>query len=115
MIRAGEGRYAVALECHKIGKDMLVVITGGEEEHIGSATLIEAKDHLQTMIKKDHKDHIVSEKMANIIYDKIGKDLLVICGIHIEDASKKEIDILVRNAKECVAQFLLTQEEKDEK
>jgi|GEM_PF-502587 len=115
MISVGEGRYAVALECHNIGKDRLVVITGGEEEHIGSVTLIEEQNHLQTMIKKGHKDHIVSEKMANIIYDKIGKDLLVICGIHIEDASKEEIDSLVRNAKECVAQFLLTEEKQHEK
>jgi len=113
MISAGEGRYTVTLQSHKIGKDKLVIITGGEEEHIGSATLIEEKGHLQTMIKKGHKDHIVSEKMANIIYDKIGKDLLVICGIHIEDASKEEIDSLVRNAKECVEQFLLTVGEKE--
>ncbi len=108
MISAGEGRYNVILKSYKIGKDRLVIISGGEEEHIGSVTLIESKDHLQTMSKKGHKDHIVSEKMANVIYDKIGKDLLVICGIHIENASKEEIDILVRNAKECVEQFLLT-------
>ena len=106
MICAGEGRYTVTLKSHKIGKDMLVIITGGEEEHIGSATLIEEKGHLQTMIKKGHTDHIVSERMANIIYDKIGKDLLVVCGIHINDASKEEIDILVDNARECVDRFI---------
>ena len=106
MISAGEGRYTVTLKSHKIGKDMLVIITGGEEEHIGSATLIEEKGHLQTMIKKGHKDHIISEKMANIIYDKIGKDLLVICGIHIDDASKEEIDILVDNTQVCVDRLL---------
>jgi len=87
MISAGEGRYGVRLESYAIGKDRLVIITGGEEEHIGSATLIEAKGHLQTMIKKGHQDHVVSEKMANMIYDKMGEDLLVVCGIHIDDAS----------------------------
>ncbi len=106
MISVGEGRYTVTLKCHKIGKDRLVIITGGEEEHIGSATLIESKGHLQTMIKKGHKDHIVSEKMANIIYDTIEKDLLVVCGIHIDDASKEEIDILVDNAQACVDRLL---------
>ncbi len=106
MISAGEGRYSVRLESYNIGKDMLIVITGGEEEHIGSATLIESKGHLQTMIKKGHQDHVVSEKMANIIYDTIGKDLLVVCGIHIDDASKEEIDILVDNAQACVARLL---------
>ncbi len=106
MISAGEGRYGVRLESYNIGKDILIVITGGEEDHIGSATLIEAKGHLQTMIKKGHKDHIISEKMANIIYDTIGKDLLVVCGIHIDDASKEEIDILMDNAQVCVDIFL---------
>ena len=106
MISAGEGRYSVRLESYNIGKDMLIVITGGEEDHIGSATLIEAKGHLQTMIKKGHQDHVVSEKMANIIYDTIEKDLLVVCGIHIDDASKEEIDILVDNTQACVDIFL---------
>ena len=106
MISMGKGRYTVTLESHKIGKDRLVIITGGEEEHIGSATLIEEKGHLQTISKKGHKDHIVSERMANIIYDKIGKDLLVVCGIHIDDASKEEIDILVDNTQACVNIFL---------
>jgi len=106
MISAGEGRYCVRLESYNVGKDMLIVITGGEEDHIGSATLIEAKGHLQTMIKKGHQDHVVSEKMANIIYDTIGKDLLVVCGIHIDDASKEEIDILVDNAQACVDSFI---------
>ncbi len=115
MISVGEGRYRVRLKSYEIGNDRLIIITGGEKEHIGSATLIEDKGDLQTMIKKGHKDHIVSEKMANIIYDTIEKDLLVICGIHIDNASTEEIDNLVRNAKECVEQFLLTQEEEHEK
>ena len=106
MISAGEGRYSVRLESYNVGKDMLIVITGGEEEHIGSATLIEEKGYLQTMIKKGHQDHVISEKMANIIYDTIGKDLLVVCGIHIDDASKEEIDILIDNTQACVKRFL---------
>ena len=44
--------------------------------------------------------------MASIIYDKMKKDILVICGIHIDDATDKEIDILVNNAQKCVDIFL---------
>jgi len=106
MISAGEGRYTVRLESHNVGKDMLIIITGGEKDHIGSATLMESKGHLQTMIKKGHQDHVISEKMANIIYDTIEKDLLVVCGIHIDNASKEEIDMLVGNAQACVNIFL---------
>ncbi|RRS30579.1 MAG: hypothetical protein P794_06415 [Epsilonproteobacteria bacterium (ex Lamellibrachia satsuma)] len=106
MISAGEGRYSVRLTSYKIGNDRLVIITGGEEEHIGSATLIEAKGRLQTISKKGHKDHVISERMANMIYNTMGEDLLVICGIHIDNASKEEIDILVNNAQTCVNIFL---------
>ena len=106
MISVGNGRYTVRLKSYNVGKDILIVITGGEEDHIGSATLIEKKDHLQTIIKKGHQDHVISERMANIIYDTIGKDLLVVCGIHIDDASKEEIDILIRNAQIYVNRFI---------
>lgn len=106
MISAGDGRYSVRLKSYAIGKDRLIVITGGEEEHIGSATLIEGEGHLKTVIKGGHQDHVISEKMANMIYDKMGEDLLVICGIHIDDASKEEIEMLVHNAQECVNIFL---------
>ena len=47
-----------------------------------------------------------TERMASIIYDKIKKDILVICGIHINNATKEEIDILVNNAQKCVDIFL---------
>ncbi len=40
-----------------------------------------------------------------IIYDKIRKDILVICGIHISNASKEEIDILVNNAQNVLISF----------
>ncbi|HIP17987.1 MAG TPA: hypothetical protein EYG78_01480 [Sulfurovum sp.] len=106
MIRAGEGRYSVILNAYRIGNDRLIVITGGEEAHIGSATLIEERGHMQTLSKNGHKDYLVSEKMANLIYDTIGSDLLVICGIHIDNASKEEIDVLVDNAQMCVNIFL---------
>ncbi|MDQ1326652.1 MAG: gallate decarboxylase subunit [Campylobacterota bacterium] len=106
MITAGEGRYKIVLTSQAIGNDLLVIITGGEEEHIGSVTLKQEKESFQTISKKGHKDYMVSERMTGIIYDKIRKDVLVICGIHIEDATKEEIDILVNNAQKCVDIFL---------
>jgi len=51
-------------------------------------------------------DHIISEKMARLIYDKIEKDVLVVCGIHIDYATTEEIEQLVENARQCVTIYL---------
>jgi len=105
MICVGEGRFCIKLFYQDIGEDKLIIITGGEKEHIGSATLIEIGGFVQSFSKKEHKDYIVSEKIANIIYEEIGKELVVICGIHIDNASKEEINILIGNTQKCVNIF----------
>ena len=106
MITVGRGRYAVHLEAYTVGNDRLIVITGGEKAHIGSASLAEAGGKVQTISKKGHKDHVVSEKVASLICDKIGRDTLVMCGIHIDHASPEEIGLLVKNAQQCVSMYL---------
>lgn len=115
MICVGEGRYRVALQYIHVGRDILVIITGGEEAHIGAASLIEDGAYLQTIKKGGHKDYIVSEKMAKAIYDRMERDLLIVCGIHIEDAAEEEIKRLIDNAEKCVDEFLTIQEKQNEK
>ena len=105
MISAGEGRYVVVLRHYQIGKDRLFIITDEKEGHIGAITLIE-KNHLQTVCKKGHRDDVVSHGLAKVIYDNLGDDIAVVCGIHIDNATKDEIDILVQNAHKCVIKFL---------
>lgn len=114
MIEVGEGRYRVMLRSYDIGADQLLLITGGEEEHIGAATLIEKNSPLATLKKQGHKEHYISETIAQRVYDQTKKDLLVVCGIHINRATAEEIDILIDNAKTCVDLFL-KKEMKNEK
>ncbi|WP_365937970.1 hypothetical protein [Sulfurovum sp.] len=42
-----------------------------------------------------------------------GKDLPVVCGMHIDHAGKEEIDILVDHAQKCVDIFLRRSNETD--
>ncbi|SFZ99032.1 Conserved protein [hydrothermal vent metagenome] len=106
MIEVGEGKYKVFLRSYDVGQDKLLIITGGEEEHIGAASLKEKDLPISTLKKKGHKEHHISEAIAQRIYDCIERDLLVVCGIHIDNATAKEIDILVDNANSCVDLFL---------
>ena len=104
MISVGVEKYVVTLTYFFIGKDLLVIITGGDE-HIGGVSLIE-NNSFSTIGKKKHKDNIISNMVAPMIYDALKKDTLVVCGIHIDNATPQEIDILINNAQECVKDFL---------
>ena len=104
MFNYGDGKYMVTLTHLFIGKDLLVIITGGDE-HIGGVTLLE-NSSFSTIGKENHKDKVISDMVAPIIYDTLKKDVLVVCGIHIDNAISKEIEILTNNAQECVKEFL---------
>ncbi len=103
-MKSGKGKYKISLTHSFIGKDLLVIITGGVS-HIGAVSLSE-KDKISTVCKKLHKDDIITSKVAPLIYDSLGVDTLVVCGIHLDNATKNDIKILVKNAKKCVNKFL---------
>ncbi len=105
MIRYGKEQYKITLQFFDIGNDLLLIITGGKE-HIGSASLID-NNHLSTLNKIGHKDDIISRQVAPLISKKIKKDLLVVCGIHLDNATQQDIKILTHNVNICVEEFLL--------
>ncbi len=104
MISAGEGRYLVKLVHFFIGEDLLIIITGGDE-HIGGVSLVESNS-CSSIYKKNHKDNVISDMVAPIIYNSLKKDTLVVCGIHLDDATLDDIDILINNAQDCAKKFL---------
>jgi hypothetical protein len=104
MVCYGEDKHMITLTHLFIGDDLLVIITGGDE-HIGGVSLLE-NNSFSTISKKDHKDTIISKMVAPTIYDAIKKDVLVVCGIHLDDATKEDIDILIENTQQCVEEFL---------
>jgi len=104
MISIGKDREKVNLKYLRIGKDLLVIITGGDA-HIGGVTLSEDGCH-STLSKRGHKECIITKQIAPRIQNFFKKDVLVICGIHIDNATLNEINVLVANAQKCVEIFL---------
>jgi hypothetical protein len=104
-LSVGEGRYRIELECLQIGNDRLFIITSAKEGHIGAVTLAEKKG-LQTLSKQGHRDDIVSQSVAEILHRALGEDIVVVCGIHIDHATKEEIETLVVNAQQCATHYL---------
>ncbi len=105
LLSVGEGKYCIELKCLYIGRDRLFIITSAKRKHIGAVTLAE-KRGLQTLSKQGHRDDIVSQGVAEILHTALGEDIAVVCGIHIDHATKEEIETLVANAQECARNYL---------
>jgi len=102
MITSGEGRYKVWLKQERIGKDRLYILGGGEKPHIGGMVVMEPGKDTHTVRLGTHYDYVVLEPIAEKACKKYNVTVAAVGGIHIDNASKQEIDIIVNNCKELM-------------
>jgi len=100
MITSGEGRYKIYLERKDLSNDILLVMRGGEKPHIGSVVICENEKISESIKFGEHKDYIVLEPIALAAAKKYKRKVVAIGGIHIEAASKDEIELIIKNCKE---------------
>ena len=99
MITSGEGKTRVWLKKEKIEDDLLIIVGGGEKTHIGNVVM-SAPGHKTQILKYDnHKDYVVLEPIAKKVCEKYKKVVVVVGGIHIENASKKDIELIIKNCE----------------
>ena len=102
MITSGEGKYRVFLEEKKIGADLIYILGGGERPHIGGLVICEPNKEPETIRLEGHFDDIVLKPIAEAACKKYKTKVVAIGGVHVDNATEKEIDILVKNCKELV-------------
>ena len=100
MITAGEGKYKVFLENKELDDDLVYIIGGGEKSHIGGVVICEPAQTTKILKLEGHYDYIVLEPIAKEACKKYNKTVVAIGGIHVDNASKEEIEKLVRNCKD---------------
>jgi gallate decarboxylase subunit D len=99
MITSGNGKTKVWLKKQKIEDDLLIIVGGGEKSHIGTTILCVPNKKCQILKYGTHKDHIVIKPIAEKACRKYKKVVVAVGGIHINNASKKEIDEVIKNCK----------------
>jgi len=102
MITSGEGKYKVTLEKHTVGDDLIFILGGGEKTHIGGLVICEPGKKPQISRLENHYDHVVLEPIAQAACEKYKTKVVAIGGVHIDNASKEEINIIVKNCKELI-------------
>jgi hypothetical protein len=102
MITSGEGKYKVWLEEKKIGNDILFILGGGEQSHIGGVVICEPNKNPQVIRLEGHYDDVVLKPIAEAACKKYKTKVVAVGGVHVDNATKQEIEKLVENCKELV-------------
>jgi hypothetical protein len=103
MITCGEGKYKVWLKKEMLGADILYTLGGGERPHIGAVVVKEQGRRIRTLRMGNHYDHIVLKPIVMAAYKKYRCTVVGVGGVHIDNATKDEIRILVNNCKGLIA------------
>jgi len=102
MITSGEGKYKVYLEKKQLDDDLIYIVGGGQKAHIGGIVICEPGKKPNTIKLEGHYDYVVLEPIAIEAFKKYKKKVVAIGGIHIDNATKEEINIIVENCKELI-------------
>jgi len=99
MLTSGRGKYKVWLKQEKIGDNLLFVLGGGEKSHVGGVVICEPGKKIQAVRLEGHFDDIVLKPIAETACKKYKTKVVAVGGVHVDNATKKEIDLLVENCR----------------
>ena len=103
----GDGIFKVIAEVKIIGDDLMISVWGGTKPHIGSISVSVPRPGLQdntTMSATSsiinligHKDEVVARKFSEQLAAKFNKNAIATAGIHIDDITENQINIIMHN------------------
>ena len=110
------GRIKIRLQAIPMGEDLLVALSGGDAPHIGCVTLSVPRPSLldgetnrattSVLNRTGHKDHVSAEYVSDALCERLGRHVAVAAGIHVEQITAEEIEIVRELAKALVAHLL---------
>ncbi len=109
-------RLAVRLELKDTGRGWLGLLTGGESPHIGGVVLATPRPSLADPSKTScdvasipvsgHLDNEVGSEVAALLCKTMEDAVVVVSGIHADNASPDDITEIYRNVSNATGQML---------
>lgn len=108
---SGEAKYFVEAEAFICGGDISVTVCGGTGYHVGAAALAVYEPErdsatVSVMTVYTHRDDKVASCFAKTISREMKRTVSVSAGIHIDDASREELEMLWNNSLECCTELV---------
>ncbi|MBP1903915.1 hypothetical protein J2Z32_000532 [Paenibacillus turicensis] len=98
----------IKLEVIEAGRDVLLLITGGEA-HIGATSTAYWHDgqcQVETIAIPHHKEHTLTESIAERAANQLQCTVSVVMGIHYDNLNKAQILQISDRVEELFQQFL---------
>ena len=106
---AGEGRWQVEARAFCTAEGIVVLLTGGERPHVGAVVLSLPRPSraapgrlscTSTVLPLlGHKDDLVARPLAEELAVAYGQPVVVVAGVHVDEASEEDIARLVENCR----------------
>lgn len=90
-INKKNNRIEVNLTAFPMGKDLCVILTGGDRPHLGAITASSQSLDPKTIVFDTHKENFVTEMAAEILRKDYLENFVICCGIHLDNIDKTEI------------------------
>lgn len=107
-VATGRGRTRVHAEIYAVGPDLLVIL-GGEGQHIGAASIAEAspgeKSGIATVSSRGHREAELTEFLSEAVCTATGRRTVTIAGIHLDRITKTEIETIRQNVRQLARLF----------
>lgn len=108
----GNGKYKITAVGFPTYDGTVVLILGGEKPHVGAIAIGVPRPSLKKHNKisttssvftlTGHKDDQIARPAAEKLATALKEVVVVVAGIHVEEATKEDIKILVRNSMKAV-------------
>ncbi len=94
------GGHTIVSDSQAIGNDLIVIIYGGDEHHIGGISVAyPTKSHyrdaftisLNSITLPGHKDYVLANSLAEKLAEALRRVVTVVVGIHMDNATEDDI------------------------
>jgi hypothetical protein len=102
-------KWKVFLDSYEMGEDLVLMLRGGEKYHVGAVAMaIPYKETASTSIISayGHKDGELAKPLAEKVAKNLKKTVVLVVGLHIDEASKVDIQKLINNSNKVIDDFL---------
>ncbi len=113
---ADNHRIPLVLEACRLGDDLNISLSGGDRGHIGAVALAQARPGLadpaltrastSVITLCGHKEDLIAREIAERVAVEINGVVSVSCGIHVDNATRDQIESIIVSSRLLTDQLL---------